>query len=309
MSNTATKAVEKVPEQQLSREQAFVAGVRQDLSDIKHSFFRIGAKLREAQMYGLYRKLGYNSLEECAEALFDLKKSTTYELINVYDKFRDRKSTEPKIADRYKKFSQSQLVALSGCKYGLEQFMRHVDEKDTVATLKSAVKHYQKAWIHCKSKECPQEDETLEQYVERMKPAPEPKQEVIVIEEKSEYSENPQVEAPAPAPDNTFLGKLIRQLAYKLEQSEDVKVVFADNGEKVSYDGFCESILVNLLQCIVELGKDFQAELHEVINRWISSYAYEIKLHGRGQAVSVFAGNITKEIFRKVLDIRQKLGG
>ena len=55
-------------------EEDFVNLVRLELNDIKKTFFKIGFRLYEANCNRYYKKLGFNSIEECAEAMFGFRK-------------------------------------------------------------------------------------------------------------------------------------------------------------------------------------------------------------------------------------------
>ena len=79
------------------------------LGSIKERFIEIGYYLQQCDRKRWYNDLGYSTLAECAEALFEIKKSTCYALMNVAEKF----SLNGVLCEQYKRFSQSQLVALS----------------------------------------------------------------------------------------------------------------------------------------------------------------------------------------------------
>lgn len=122
-------------------EEDFVNLVKLELNDIKKSFFRIGFRLNEANHCKYYKKLGFNTIEECAEALFGFKKTTTYDLINVYVSFADKET--PMIIDpKYKNFSQSQLVLFASINYGLDGFVSRARPEDTIEKLKKAKKYW-----------------------------------------------------------------------------------------------------------------------------------------------------------------------
>ena len=122
-------------------EEDFVNLVRLELNDIKKTFFRIGFRLHEANRNKYYKKLGYNTIEECAEALFGFKKTTTYDLMNVYVAFADSKA--PMMLDeKYKDFSQSQLVLFSSINYGRAGFISRARPEDTIEKLKKAKRYW-----------------------------------------------------------------------------------------------------------------------------------------------------------------------
>ena len=119
--------------------EGFVRDVNLDLADIKRSFFRIGFHLYEANQFLYYKKLGFENISDCAESLFGFKKTTTYDLMQIYRKFHDKKAPM-KIDARFEKYSQSQLIALSNIKVGLHDFTSMMQPNDSVDVIKRAVK-------------------------------------------------------------------------------------------------------------------------------------------------------------------------
>ena len=63
----------------------FVGKVRGYLSDVSRSFFKIGYELHKAQEGQHFKAWGYDSLEDLAEDAFGFSKTTTYDMIKVYD--------------------------------------------------------------------------------------------------------------------------------------------------------------------------------------------------------------------------------
>ena len=125
--------------------ESFVKLVRADLDDIKHRFFKIGFRLAEANREGYYYELGYENIAECAEDLFGFKKTTTYDLINVYNEFHDRLAPMT-IKESYDKFSQTQLVQLTGNIWARDSFIKYVRPEDTIDTIKKAKKLWNKIY-------------------------------------------------------------------------------------------------------------------------------------------------------------------
>lgn len=124
-----------------SLEEDFVNLVKLELNDIRNTFFKIGFRLREANNCGYYIKLGYSSIEECAEALFGFKKTTTYDLMAVAYRFRDPKAPMS-IAEEYKKFNQSQLVLFTSIHYATPDFIKKVSPDDSIQKLKIAKRYW-----------------------------------------------------------------------------------------------------------------------------------------------------------------------
>lgn len=127
-------------------EEDFVNLVRLELTDIRNTFFKIGFRLSEANRCKYYKKLGFNTIEECAEALFGFKKTTTYDLMNVANSFGDRKA--PMMIDsKYQGFNQSQLVLFSSINYARAGFISRARPEDSIEKLKKAKRYWKKFQI------------------------------------------------------------------------------------------------------------------------------------------------------------------
>ena len=77
-----------VVEWQLKSADEFVSKVNLEVKVLNTSFFKIGCYLYEAQKRYFYHRLGYDSIISCSEALFGFKKTLTYDLINIYRRFK-----------------------------------------------------------------------------------------------------------------------------------------------------------------------------------------------------------------------------
>ena len=124
-----------------SYEEDFVNLVRLELDDVKHSFFKIGFRLKEANDNKYYLKLGYENIADCAEALFGFKKSTTYELIDISFWFRNRE-TPMFIDKKYDKYSQSQLALFCTINCARDSFIRMCSPSDTILKMRKAKKYW-----------------------------------------------------------------------------------------------------------------------------------------------------------------------
>lgn len=125
--------------------QSFIRYTKMELDDIKRSFIKIGFRLKEAVKYEYYKELGYPDIVELAEAEFGFKKSTTYELIKVYELAHDE-NCPMQIAKKYDKFSYSQLLALSYVKYDGTAFWEIPQPTDSVRALKQFVSNWNKEY-------------------------------------------------------------------------------------------------------------------------------------------------------------------
>jgi hypothetical protein len=119
----------------LPASKSFINLIYEDINDIKHKFVDIGFRLAEAQRFNYPEELGYNNIHELAEHLFGFKKSTTYSLINVYQRF----GSKMKLLPEYEKFSQSQLTEMCSLP---EYLLHHVKPDMTIQDIRD----YKKAF-------------------------------------------------------------------------------------------------------------------------------------------------------------------
>ncbi len=186
-------------------EEDFVQLVRLELDDIKHSFFKIGFRLREANNCKYYLKLGFESIEDCAEALFGFGKTTTYDLMRISFLFAN-KDCPMQIDPTYEGYSQSQLVLFSQINLSQRNFIKMATPSDSIVKLKKAKKYWTMlqrgkvqsflGWGACKSFD--EFIEKVEAYNPQLLPgdcvvdcvAEDPEPEQITIEDFSGYPEN-----------------------------------------------------------------------------------------------------------------------
>lgn len=123
--------------------EGFVQNVYNDLNDIKHSFFVIGFRLTEANNLKYYKALGYQNITELAEDKFGFKKTVTYELMQIYALAHNVQSPM-RIADKYDKYSKSQLAEFCRLRYCPDDFIQIVTPQDNVDTIERAVTFWNK---------------------------------------------------------------------------------------------------------------------------------------------------------------------
>lgn len=123
--------------------EGFVQNVYNDLNDIKHSFFVIGFRLTEANNLKYYKALGYQNITELAEDKFGFKKTVTYELMQIYALAHNAQSPM-RIADKYDKYSKSQLAEFCRLRYCPDKFIQIVTPQDNVDTIGRAVTFWNK---------------------------------------------------------------------------------------------------------------------------------------------------------------------
>ncbi len=186
-------------------EEDFVQLVKLELDDIKHSFFKIGFRLREANNCKYYLKLGFESIEDCAEALFGFGHTTTYDLMRISFLFAN-KDCPMQIDPAYEGYSQSQLVLFSQINLSQRNFIKMATPSDSIVKLKKAKKYWTMVqhgkiqsflgWGACKSFD--EFIEKVEAYNPQLLPgncvadcvAEDPEPEQISIEDFSGYPEN-----------------------------------------------------------------------------------------------------------------------
>lgn len=125
----------------------FETGLYKAMHRVKQSFFEVGYWLYHASdKHQFLSNNGYSNIAEYAFEKYGLSKSTTYDLIKVYRRFRDDTglATDP----QYIRLSQSQLVALSRMKYTERDFLSKVKPTDTVSDIEKAVKIYNSRISH-----------------------------------------------------------------------------------------------------------------------------------------------------------------
>ena len=119
--------------------------IEEDKEKLKETFFQIGYKLTIIKNCELYKRLGYQNIVEYAQERFGFGKTTAYDLLNVYEQTRD--SSKPnQIAKEYKKYSQSQLVAMGGSNWASGDLPKYIEPDDTVEDIKEYVKLWNKSY-------------------------------------------------------------------------------------------------------------------------------------------------------------------
>ena len=135
LDNTQIQKIKKTSFGSLPAQQSFINLIYEDINDIKHKFIDIGFRLDEAQRLHYPEELGYNNIHELAEHLFGFKKSTTYSLINDYQRF----GYKMKLLPEYEKFSQSQLTEMCSLP---EYMLKHITNDMTIQDIRDYKKAY-----------------------------------------------------------------------------------------------------------------------------------------------------------------------
>ena len=125
---------------------SFLEHAHQDLRDIKERFFMLGCRLYEAQCFNYVEALGYENIEALADKEFDLGRTQTYNLINVFKRFCDRDENGYKawIDPRYKNYDYSKLVEMEKLyclPYNVE---KEIPPKTPVRVIRQYVKYFNK---------------------------------------------------------------------------------------------------------------------------------------------------------------------
>ncbi len=95
----------------------YVSKIKECVHNIDKNFWWIGFYLWECSSYGYYRALDYETIYEFAEKEFDIKRSTTKNLIGIVKTFCINNGTMKQspsviVAPKYQEYSQTQLVEM-----------------------------------------------------------------------------------------------------------------------------------------------------------------------------------------------------
>ena len=131
----------------LSSAENFLQHAKQYIKEIGDTFFLVGCHLHEAQIYHYVEALGYNSIEELAEAELDLGKSSTNNLINVFKRFCDRDeygNHKIWMKPAFKKYKYSQLVEMEKAYALPNNIEKEIPPSTPVRILKEYIKYINK---------------------------------------------------------------------------------------------------------------------------------------------------------------------
>lgn len=297
-------------------EEDFVNLVKLELNDIKRSFFSIGFRLREANSEKYYLKLGFDSIEECAEELFGFGKTTTYDLMRIAYLYKNDKAPMS-IDPRYEKYSQSQLVLFSQINMSPQNFIHMASPGDSISTLKKAKSYWNmlqrgKLQSFLGYGRCKNITEFI-QKVEECNPdlvTKSREQEKIIIEENSGYPEKHKdiiiedlsdvIEEPVTSEwDKTLYQHLIPACEKFLKHMSYKTIFDPDNkgmGVRVEPDLLAEQMVLEMLETFDNNRTVIKTKFKKYIKNGLSEYNYEIILNGRKQGLEQFCGNIASFI-------------
>ena len=122
---------------------SFLENTKADMQDISRSFFKIGFRLAEANREEYYKVLGYASIDELAEAEFEIKRSTAYGLMEVWERFHDRENPMC-ISATYEKFSYTKLLEIAKERYCGS--VNHISPDDSVRDIKEFIRFWNKTY-------------------------------------------------------------------------------------------------------------------------------------------------------------------
>ena len=112
--------------------------VRDELGKIGEGFLRLGFYFEQAKNCRLYVPLGFDSLFEMAEDLFDLKESSVYDMMAVWRCFHSIKNPLA-LRDDCKGLKYSQLVECLRDRWGAGTVARVISGADTVKETRAKV--------------------------------------------------------------------------------------------------------------------------------------------------------------------------
>ena len=117
-ATTATTQVVESPLKQMKKEfQRRSQVIRDEMLNIQNSFVTIGFQLHWIHRNNMFRVLNYKSIYEYAEKECNIKRTTCCNLICIIENYADRDEQGEvieSIADCYRNYSASQLVAMLG---------------------------------------------------------------------------------------------------------------------------------------------------------------------------------------------------
>lgn len=123
---------------------SFLEHAKQDLSDIGNRYFMLGCRLWEARQYKYVEALGYTSIEQLSELEFDLGRSSTYNLINVFIRFCARGEDgqyKAWVDPKYKNYKYSQLIEMEKAVCLPYDIEKQIPPSTPVRTLKEYIKY------------------------------------------------------------------------------------------------------------------------------------------------------------------------
>lgn len=204
---TASAQIVESPLKQMKQEfQRRSQVIRNEMLNIQNSFVTIGFQLHWIHRNNMFRVLNYKSIYDYAEKECNIKRTTCCNLICIIENYADRDENGEvieSIADCYRNYSASQLVAMLGMPEELKEqvspdmsvrainrLKKGEPEPGTVATSSSPVEEPEK-------KPEPEKD------TENPAPEEEPVPEETYREEEPEAEEMPEAESPETAEDDT----------------------------------------------------------------------------------------------------------
>ena len=98
--------------------------IKQEMRNIQNSFLVIGFQLHWIKTNNMYKVLNYKNIMDYAEKEFGIKKSTCCNFINIIETYAERDENGEvieSIAECYRNFSSSQLIAMIGMPEEVQQ--------------------------------------------------------------------------------------------------------------------------------------------------------------------------------------------
>ena len=124
----------------ISFAKSFIRWTNEDIKDVTNSFFKIGFRLHEARACRYYEALGFPDIETLAEEEFGFKRSTTYGLIQVYEKTSRYGHCE--ILPQYDGYSYSQLLELIKNPFSPPDYHRYIKSTDSVRDIQAYIRYW-----------------------------------------------------------------------------------------------------------------------------------------------------------------------
>lgn len=142
----------------------FVRRVKRSIDNIVTEFLTIGKELKLAQEKKYYEKLGYSTIEELSSELFGIRKSTCYNLMNLFERCSDGVNVLPE----YSGYSQTQLVELVSVKELPNKFLEITTPEDSAKKIRQAKKIWHEKQSEIQASDVKSIDELITKFSSRL---------------------------------------------------------------------------------------------------------------------------------------------
>ena len=152
----------------------FVKMTKHEINNITEKFFTIWFRLDEANKKRYYKELGFDNIIDCARHYFGFEKTTTYDLMKLYRELSLFSLSDPPekrrlLPDKYKGYSQSQLLVIASVRLGRNRFLELCNLNDTILLMKEAAKIFNNFYVGFEHKDAFKNSTSLQELVDTFK--------------------------------------------------------------------------------------------------------------------------------------------